>query len=210
MNERTCFFRKIYLSHFILDRVVKGLRKGRYWLWVSWRRNRLQHKTSSSSDYSSTSFSFCWAAQPGVTEGGKPSVWSWFLLPRTAPRTPTATDSNCNWLQLTQTVCGTRLYNCLTPICFLWPRNCTEFNPSISQGDTAISSTRCTYFLIDGWIESQYITHSRGNKSTNFLVFQSSEGVIYEDFWFDVTRGCMNWTPNVKQTHSGRFANLVW
>ena len=70
--------------------------------------------TPSSSVSSSTSFSFCWAAQPGVTEGRKPSVCGWFSLPRTATRTPT------NWLQLTQAVCGTWLYNCLTPTCFLW------------------------------------------------------------------------------------------
>ena len=27
-DERTHFFRKIYFSHFILERVAKGLRKG--------------------------------------------------------------------------------------------------------------------------------------------------------------------------------------
>ena len=69
--------------------------------------------TSSSSDNRSTSSSFCWAPQPG-SWGPKPSVWSWFSLPWTATRTPT------NWPQLTQAVCGTRLYNCLTYTCFLW------------------------------------------------------------------------------------------
>ena len=111
MNERTHFFRKIYLSHFILKRVAKGLCV----------RGELETEidcnilTPSSSGDSSTSFSFCWAAQPGVTEGHKPSVWRWFSLPRTASRTPTATDP-----QLTETVGGTGLYNCLTPTCFLW------------------------------------------------------------------------------------------
>ena len=71
--------------------------------------------TPGSSVFSSTSFSFCWAAQPGVTEGRKPSVLSWFYTTtRTTTRTPT------NWLQLTQAVSGTRLYNCLTSTCFLW------------------------------------------------------------------------------------------
>ena len=56
--------------------------------------------------------------------GPKPSAGSWFSLPRTATRTPT------NWLQLTQTIFGTGLYNCLTPTCFRWHRNCTEFNLS--------------------------------------------------------------------------------
>ena len=80
--------------------------------------------TPSSSDYSITSFSFCWAAQPCITEGRKPFAGSWFSLPRTATRTPN------NWLQLTETVCGTGLYNCLSSTCFLWRCNCTEFNPS--------------------------------------------------------------------------------
>ena len=60
--------------------------------------------------------------------------------------------------QLTQAVCGTWLYNCLSSTCFLCCRNCTEFNPSTGQGDTPISSTRCTCFLIDGWVEGQYVT----------------------------------------------------
>ena len=40
-----------------------------------------------------------------------------------------------SWLQLTQAVCGTSLYNCLTSTCFLWASICTEFNPSTGQGD---------------------------------------------------------------------------
>ena len=79
--------------------------------------------TPSFSGYSSTSFSFCWAAQPGFTEGRKPSVSSWFSLPRTATRTPT------NWLQLTQTACGTGLYNCVTTTCFLWASHLHRIQP---------------------------------------------------------------------------------
>ena len=79
--------------------------------------------TPSSSDYSSTCFSFCWAVQTGVTEGRKPSVWSWFSLPRTATQTPT------NWLQLTQAVCGTWLYYWLTYTCFLWASQLHQIQP---------------------------------------------------------------------------------
>ena len=82
--------------------------------------------TPSSSGHRGISSSFCWAAQPG-SWGSKPSVSSWFSLPRTATRTPT------NWLQLTETVCGTGLYNCLTSTFFLWRCNCTEFNPSTGK-----------------------------------------------------------------------------
>ena len=106
-DERTHFFRKTYLSHFIwkdCERVVCER-------WIGdWTDCNIL--TPSSSGHSSTS-SFCWAAQPESWEP-KPSVSSWFSLPQTATRTPT----NC--LQLTQAVSGTRLYNCLTPTCVLW------------------------------------------------------------------------------------------
>ena len=110
-----------------------------------------QTATPSSNDYSSTSFSFCWAAQPRVTEGRKPSVWSWFSLPRTATRTPSTTDFN----KLKPSVAPGYI---IVYIC--GRRNCTEFNPSTGQGDTPISSTGCTGFLIDGWVEGQYVTIS--------------------------------------------------
>ena len=41
------------------------------------------------------------------------------------------TDSNCNWNWVTQAVCGTWLYNCLTITCFLWAyasATITKFN----------------------------------------------------------------------------------
>ena len=107
-DERTQFFRKIYLSHFILERVAKGC------VWeVSWRWNRdCNILTPSSSDYSSISSSFCWAAQPG-SWGPNLSVrrWlslrhlvpnnDWNTLPRTKlclPRAPN--HSSCLWHQV--------------------------------------------------------------------------------------------------------------
>ena len=38
-------------------------------------------------------------------------------------------NSNCKWLQLTQAVCGTWLYNCLTPTCFLWALQLHQIQP---------------------------------------------------------------------------------
>ena len=38
-------------------------------------------------------------------------------------------NSNCNWLQLTQAVCGTWLYNCLTSTCFLWASQLHRIQP---------------------------------------------------------------------------------
>ena len=60
--------------------------------------------------------------------------------------------------KLTEPVCHTGLYNCLTPTCFLWVSHLHPIEPVHSQGYTLISSTRCTCFSIDGWVESQYIT----------------------------------------------------
>ena len=64
------------------------------------------------------------------------------------PRTPTY-----------QTVCGTRLYICLRPPASRGLLVCTEFNPSTGQGDIPISSTGCTFFLIDGSVQGQYVTY---------------------------------------------------
>ena len=64
-DERTHFFRKIYLSHFIrngCERVVCER-------WVGdWTDCNIL--TPNSSVFSSTSFSFCWAAQSGVLGAG--------------------------------------------------------------------------------------------------------------------------------------------
>ena len=116
MNKRTQFFRKIYLSHFIR----KGSERVVCERWVGDGTDCVI-LTPCSSGHSSTS-SFFWAAQPG-SWGPKPSVSSWFSLPRTATRTPT------NWLQLTQAVCGTRFYNCLTLTCFLWAPELHRIQP---------------------------------------------------------------------------------
>ena len=105
-------------EHTLFERVAKGLCV-RVELETEQTGNIL---TPSSSGHSSTSSSFCWAAQPG-SWGPKPSVSSWFSLPRTATRTPT------NWLQLTRTVCGTGLCNCLTSTSFMWPSHLHRIQP---------------------------------------------------------------------------------
>ena len=97
MNEQTHFFRKIYTSHTLFS---KGLRKGWCWLCVRGELERDCHTLiPSSSDHSSTSSSFCWAAQPG-SWGPKPSVWSWFSLRHLIFNwncTSNWTDSSCLW-----------------------------------------------------------------------------------------------------------------
>ena len=123
MNKRTQFLRrKIYLSHFILERVAKGLRKGCVWE-VSWRRNRLQHIGPKFLWLKPHFFSHSAELLNRGSWGPMPSAGSWFSLPRTATRTTT------NWLQLTQAVCGTRLYNCWTSTWFLWALQLHRIQP---------------------------------------------------------------------------------
>ena len=55
--------------------------------------------------------------------------------------------STTSYLQLTQPVCGTGLYNCLRPTCFLWASHLYPIQPVHCQGYTLISSTGCTCYL---------------------------------------------------------------
>ena len=71
--------------------------------------DRLLHIDSSSSGHSSTSFS-SWLGllNRGSLRAESPQFTSWFSLRHLVP----------DWLQLTQTVSDTWLYNCLTLTCF--------------------------------------------------------------------------------------------
>ena len=94
----------------LFERVTKG-----FYVWkVSWRQNKAATYWPPLSGYSSISFSFCWAAQPGAR----------FSLLKLE-----------HWLQtlisnLPRTSCRTGLYNCLKSTCFSERRICTQFNPS--------------------------------------------------------------------------------
>ena len=114
-NEHTSLEKYTYHTLF-----SKGLRLGWCWLCVRGELETEQTVTywpQVPLYYSSTSPSFCWAALPG-SWGPKPSVWRWLSLRHLVPNcdwnskwTLSPSDFNSNW---TQTVCGTRLYNCLT------------------------------------------------------------------------------------------------
>ena len=128
-----------YTFHTLFEMVAKGLCV----------RSECNILTSSSFVFSSISFSFCWAAQSRVLRAHSPLLGAsslYSILPPT------------NWLQLTEPVCRTGLYNCLTPTCFLWASHLHPIQPVYSQGYTLISSTGCTCSLIDGWVEGQYVT----------------------------------------------------
>ena len=138
MNEWTHFFIKIYLSH--------SIRKGWCWLCV---RSELETGTdcyilTQSSDHSSTSSSF-WL--------GCSTVGYWG--PKALSLQAVHTLASCPQLErqlkleLTQAVCGTWLYVCLTPTCFLWAyASAPNSTTSTGQGDIPISSTGCTCFIV--------------------------------------------------------------
>ena len=135
MNERTRFFIKIYLSHFIW--------KGWCFLCV---RGELETdcyilSQSSSRDHSSTS-SLSWLGCSTLGRWGpKPAVWSWFSL-RGHP------ISNCDWNWL-----PSRLWHLviwlfdahLLPVGYASAPNSTT---STGQGDIPTSSTGCICLAI--------------------------------------------------------------
>ena len=134
MNERTHFFIKIYLSHFI--------RKGWCFLCV---RGELETETDchiltpSSSDHSSTSFAF-WL---GCSTMGPEGQALFLVLVLTLP-SYLQLELQLE-LQLTQAVSSTWLYNCLTYTCFLWAyASAPNSTTSAGQGIIPTSSTGFT------------------------------------------------------------------
>ena len=81
--------------------------------------------TPSSVVFRSTSFSFCWAAPSGVLRAHSPLrvlVLS------------TASYLQLDWLQLTEPVCLTGFYNCLSSIYFWWVSHLHPIQLVHSQG----------------------------------------------------------------------------
>ena len=119
MNEWTHFFMKIYLSHFILERIEISC------VWeVSWKQGEtVTYWPKVLLTIASLLPHSRWVAQPWVTEG--PSPLSGAGSHSAGILSPTGTD----WLP--KAICGTWLYNCLMPTCFLLvyaPATITEFN----------------------------------------------------------------------------------
>ena len=117
-DERTHFFRKIYLSLYS-KWLQKGCERVMCERWVGdWTNCSIL--IPSSFLFSSTSFSFCWAAQLGVLRAHNPLLGAGSLYSILSPT---------NW-----TSCHTRLYHCLTPTCFLWTLHLHPIQPVHSQG----------------------------------------------------------------------------
>ena len=146
-------------------------RKGWCWLCV---RGELETGTDyyiltpSSSDHSST-YSAFWLGCSTVGQWGlqSPQSASYSHAGILSP-----TGSNCNWdlNWPTQTVCGTWLYNCLMPTCFLWAYASAP-NSTCPQVKVIFRYLRPgapvsllfylftqVHLLIDGSVGGQYVT----------------------------------------------------
>ena len=167
-DERTQFFRKIYLSHFIR----KGCERVMCESWVGdWTNCNIL--TCSSFVFSSTSCSFCWAAQSGVLRAHSPLLGAGSHYSILSPT---------NWLQLTELPVA--LYHCLTLTCFLWASHQHPIQPVHSQGYTLISSTGCTCSLIDGWVEGQCVTMESDNKQPTIYENKMIINLIPKQIYF--------------------------
>ena len=157
INEWTHFFIKIYLSLFI--------RKGWCFLCVRWRQTGSYWPQVPLTIAALLSHSG-WAAQ------------LWVLRVQALCLELVLTPAS--YLQLTQAVCGTWLYNCLTPTCFLWAYiSAPNLTTSTGQGDIPTSLTRCTWFfclftqvhlLIDSSVKGKTV-HYKHNYDRSFDSF---------------------------------------
>ena len=162
-NEHTSLEK--YTSHTLFS---KGLWKGCVWE-VSWRRR----ETATYWPQVPLTIAALLPHSAGLLNRGSegPSPLSGagshygILSPTgTRTRTVTATRTPTNWLQLTQTVCGTWLYNCLTSTCFLWasqlhriqPVHRSRWYPNIFDRMHLLFTQ--VHLLIDSSIEGQYVT----------------------------------------------------
>ena len=138
-NERTSLEK--YTSHTLFERVAKGLcvrgeleteQTATYWPQVPPTIAALLSHSAGLLNQGS------W--------GPKPSAGSWFSLPPTL------------WLQLTRTVCGTGLYNYLTPTCFLWASHLHQIQP-VHRSRLYLDVFDWMHLFLDWWLGRRSICY---------------------------------------------------
>ena len=164
-------FRKIYLSHFIrngCERVAKGLCV------------RGELETEQTATY--------WPPFPLSSVALLSRSAGLLNSPLLGAGSLYSILSPTNWLQLTEPVCGTGLYNCLTPTCFLWASHLHPIQPAHSQGYTLISSTGCTCYL---------------HRCISYLTAQPKVNMLHKyPFLFT---SCWDWTCNLKMIFTQKY-----
>ena len=165
-NEHTSLEK--YTSHTLFS---KGLRKVYVWE-VSWRRNRLPHIDPpkflciiSALLPHSAGLLNRGPESPSPLSGANSHYGiSLQLRLELEPWVQLKLNSACLGLQLTQTACGTRLYDCLTSTCFLWasqlhriqPVHRSRWYPDIFDRMHLLFTQ--VHLLIDSSVEGQYVT----------------------------------------------------
>ena len=91
-------------------------------------------------------------------------------------------NSNCNWLQLTQTVCGTWLYNCLTPtwasqLQWIQPVHRSRWYPDIFDRMHLLFTQ--VHLLTDSSVAGQYVTHTHTHTHTYIYIY-ILHGSVYD------------------------------
>ena len=150
-DERTQFFRKIYLSLYSkgFERVTKGIICER---WVGdW--TELQHIDPPTLLAITAFFSVLLGCSTGGL--GAQSLLGLVLIP--------ASSLQLIWLPV-----APGLYHCLTLTCFLWRHNSDSIQLVDSQGYPPISSTGCTCYL--HWCIS-HLTAWPGRRSICYTTF---------------------------------------
>ena len=151
MTNEHSSLEKIYLSQLYSKWLRKGCERVMCEMWVrDWRNCKIL--TPSSFALAALFSRSAWLLNRGSWGAHSPLLGAGSIYSILSPT---------NWPQLTEPVCGTGLYNCLTPTCFLWASHLHPIQPVHSQGYTLISSTGCTCSLINGWFEGQYVTYSK-------------------------------------------------
>ena len=132
-DERTHFFRKIYLSHFILERVARG-----------------ELDTEQIDPPFPLSLAALFSRSDGLLNRGSwgPIALCWVLVPSTASYFKLTPNS----LNLSEAPD----YIIVLSTCFLWASHLHPIQPVHSQGYILISSTRCTCSSIDGWVSLRF------------------------------------------------------
>ena len=164
MNERTHFFRKIYLSHFILKRVDVGC------VWeVSWRRG--QTAIYWAKVFLATIAALLphsgWAAQMSIIESRKPSVCKLILTLASCPPNRLQLQLEFNWPKPSMapgyifvwhppTFCGRRNLHQIQP-----RPQVKEIFRHLRPDAAVLLFLRLftqVYFLIEGSVDAQYAT----------------------------------------------------
>ena len=151
MTSEHSSLEKIYLSLY-----SKWLRKC-YVCEVSWRLNKTAtYWPPSSSSYSSTSFSFFWAAQLGALRAASPQSGACSLAGILSPKL---------WLQLTELPVAPGYIIVWHPPVSCGRHICTQPNPSTVKviswylrPDAPVIYTGAFLIWQFGWVGSQYIT----------------------------------------------------